>query len=149
MIDEQKINDKITIGGLLGAGDVDDLKARGFSTVINLVTPEEPGYDEKHQVEDAGMDYASISVAPPILDEPTVERFIRQVESSEGPVAVHCKSGGRAGLMTLLYLTITHGWTLERAYQEGEKFDIKIGSDSLYREFFETTIKRHSADERE
>jgi len=149
MVNEQKINDKITIGGLLAPGDADELKARGFSAVINLVTPDEPGYNEKHQVEDAGMDYASIPVAPPIVDDSTIERFIQQVESSEGPVAIHCKGGGRAGLMTLLYLSITHGWTLERAYEEGKKLDVKIGNDSPYREFFENAIKRHSAGERE
>lgn len=149
MLNEQKINDKISIGGKLSPEDIDDLKARGFKTIVNLMTPDEMGQaHEEREVEDRGLSYASVPVAPNLLDDIAVARFIGAVDSSDGPVAVHCKGGGRAGIMTLLHLAVTHGWSLERAYQEGEKIGAKIGPESPYREFFEGYIRRHSAGER-
>lgn len=149
MLNEQKINDKITIGGKLTPEDMEDLKARGFRTIVNLMTPDEMGQaHEEREVEDRGLTYASIPVAPNLLDDIAVTRFSQAIDSSDGPVAVHCKGGGRAGIMTLLHLGVTKGWSLERTLQEAEAMGAKIGPDSPYRPFFESFIRRHSAGER-
>ena len=148
MLNEQKITDKISIGGALRDGDAQDLESRGFSTVVNLMTPEESNDGEEELVKGVGLDYAPIPISPATLDDITVARFLQAVESSDGAVAVHCKGGGRAGMMTLLLLGIEHGWTLEKTLEEGEKLKIKIGADSPYRAFFESYIRRHSSGER-
>ena len=149
MLNEQKINDNISIGGKVTGEDIDDLKARGFRTVINLMTPDEMGHaHEEREVEDRGLTYASVPVAPELLDDLAVTRFSQASDSSDGPVAIHCKGGGRAGVMTLLHLGVMNGWSLERTLQEGETLGAKIGPDSPYREFFEDFIRRHSAGER-
>lgn len=149
MLNEQKINKQITIGGRPSPEEIEDLKARGFKTVINLLTPEEEGHaHEEREVEDRGLTYAAVPVSPELLDDMAVARFSQAVDSSDGPVAVHCKAGGRAGIMTLLHLGVSNGWTVARTLEEGEKIGAKIGPDSPYREFFEGYIKRHSAGER-
>ncbi len=149
MLNEQQITPHITIGGQPRAEDIEDLKARGFETIINLQTPDEPGVDqEERMVKDAGLSYLNVPVSPPILDDLAVSRFSQAIDSSDGPVAVHCKGGGRAGVMTLLYLGIENGWSVERTLQEGARWDAKIGKDSPYRAFFEDYLRRHSAGER-
>ena len=148
MLNEQKITDNISIGGALRDGDAQDLENRGFKTVINLMMPDEANDGEEELIKGVGLTYAPIPISPATLDDITVARFLQAVESSDGPVAVHCKSGGRAGLMTLVALTIEHGWSLEKAREEGEKLGIKIASNSPYRSFFESYIQRHSAGER-
>ena len=148
MLNEQKISDKISIGGALRDGDAQDLENRGFVTVINLMTPDESSDGEEKLVKGVGMTYAPIPVAPNTLDDITVARFLQVVESSTGPVAVHCKSGGRAGLMALVALAIEHGWSVDDALAQGEKLGIKIAPNSPYRSFFESYLKRHSAGER-
>ena len=148
MLNEQKITDKISIGGALRDGDAQDLENRGFKTVINLMTPDESNDGEEELVKGVGLDYAPIPVSPATLDDITVARFLQAVESSDGPVAIHCKSGGRAGLMTLLQLAIDHGWSVEQSLQEGEKIGVKIPANSPYSEFFQSYIRRHSAGER-
>ena len=148
MLNEQKITDQISIGGALRDGDAQDLENRGFKTVVNLMMPDESYAGEEELVKGAGLTYAPIPISPATLDDITVARFLQAVESSNGPVAVHCKSGGRAGLMTLLALGIEHGWSLEKTYQEGEQVGLKVAADSPYRSFFESYIKRHSAGER-
>ena len=148
MLNEQKITDKISIGGALRDGDAQDLETRGFKTVVNLMTPDESYAGEEELVKGVGLTYAPIPISPATLDDITVARFLQAVESSDGPVAVHCKSGGRAGLMTLLALGIENGWSLDKTLEEGEKMGIKVAPDSPYRGFFESYIKRHSAGER-
>lgn len=149
MVNEQQITEKIAIGGRPAPDDVADLKARGFRTVVNLLTTDEPDYDtEERLVENAGLTYAPIPVAPDTLDDVVMARFSQAVESSDGPVAVHCKGGGRAGVLTLLHLAVQRGWSLATALEEGEKMVAKIGPDSPYRTFFESYIRRHSAGER-
>ncbi len=149
MLNEQQINDQITIGGKPDANEIQDLKKRGFKTIVNLLTPDEPGYaGEEREVEDAGLTYASVPVSPALLDDAAMARFTGAITSSDGPVAVHCKGGGRAGIMTLLHLAVNGGWTLQHALDEGEKMGVKIGPDSPYRAFFEDYMRRHSAGER-
>ena len=148
MLNEQKITDKISIGGALRDGDAQDLENRGFKTVINLMMPEESNDGEEELVKGVGMTYAPIPVAPNTLDDITVARFLQTIESSDGPVAVHCKSGGRAGMMALLALAIENGWGLDKTLEEGENMKIVIAADSPYRAFFEGYIKKHSAGER-
>lgn len=149
MLNEQQITKKLTIGGKPDEADIQDLKSRGFRTVINLMMPDEPGaLEEERQVESTGLSYSHIPVSPVTLDDAAVFRFDQAIDSSDGPVAVHCKGGGRAGVMTLLYLATKNQWAVEQAIAEGEKMGAKIGPDSPYREFFEEYIRRHSAGER-
>ena len=148
MLNEQKINDRITIGGALLDGDAQTLEDRGFSTVVNLMMPEESNDGEEELIKGVGLDYAPIPVSPATLDEITVARFLQAIESADGPVAVHCKGNGRAGIMALLYLAMDNGWTVQHALEEGEKLNIKIGNDSPYRTFFESYIRAHSGGER-
>jgi protein tyrosine phosphatase (PTP) superfamily phosphohydrolase (DUF442 family) len=75
-------------------------------------------------------------------------RFSQAVDRSDGPVAVHCKGGGRAGVLTLLHLAVMNGWNRQEAFEVAQKMQVKIGPDSPYREFFEGYIQRHSAGER-
>jgi uncharacterized protein (TIGR01244 family) len=149
MLNERQITKKLTIGGKPAEADVQDLKARGFRTVINLMMPDEPGaLEEERLVENTGMSYSHIPVSPVTLDDAAVYRFDQAIDSSDGPVAVHCKGGGRASVMALLYLATKHQWTVDQTIAEGEKMGAKIGPDSPYREFVEEYVRRHSAGER-
>lgn len=148
---EQVITPEITIGSQPTAENVRELKERGYQTVINLRQPDEKNLlpDEKREVEEASMDYASIPVSPQTLDEAAVHRFSTTVGAkSSQPVYVHCGSGGRAGVITLLHLAIANGWTVAQALQEGEKLGIGPSERSPYRRFFEEYIQRRSAGER-
>lgn len=149
MLNEQKITDTISIGGKPSAADIEELHSRGFKTVVNLLMPDEPGaLEEERLVENTGMDYSHVPVSPATLDDIALARFSQAIESSDGPVAVHCKGGGRAGVLTLIHLAIEHGWSIEEALEEGQKQQIKVGEDSPYRAFFENYLRRHSAGER-
>lgn len=145
------ITNEISIGGQPSESDIQALQGEGFATIVNLRTAEDEGYvaDEEHQVESKGLNYAAIPVSPTLLDDLAVQRFTGAV-SGQGttPTYVHCGSGGRAGLLTLLHLAVEHGWTLEQALEKGKELDIAPSENSPYRAFFDDYIRRHSAGER-
>lgn len=150
-MNERKITTDITIGGQPMAEDIQSLAKRGFRTIVNLRTDGEQGAldEEKRIAEEAGLDYAEIPVAPNTLDDLAVHRFEGAVTGDSPPAYVHCGGGGRAGIMTLLHLTIVPGWSLAQAYEQGQKLgDLAPGPNSPYRAFFEAYIKRHSPAER-
>ena len=152
MLNERQVTPEITIAGQVSKGDIEAAHDAGFRTVINLRTEDEEGVnpDEERLVEGAGLSYAAIPVSPETLDDAAVERFSQAI-ASEGaaPVLVHCKGGGRAGVMTLLHLAIEHGWSLDATLRYGaEHGNLAPAESSPYRAFFESFIRRHSAGER-
>ena len=141
----------ISIGGQPDENDIQELQAKGFVTIVNLRTEEDEGYnpDEERQVESKGLNYAAIPVSPTLLDDLAVQRFAGALTGDEAARAyVHCGSGGRAGLLTLIHLAVQNGWSLEQALQTGKELGIAPEASSPYRAFFDDYIKRHSAGER-
>ena len=145
------ITDTISIGGQPDENDIQALQDQGFRTIVNLRTPGEEGYreSEEREVEGKGLTYAAIPTSPELLDDLAMQRFTGAVATTDAtPVYVHCAGGGRAGILALLHLAVTNGWTLEEALAAGHELGITFKEDSPYRAFFEDYIKRHSAGER-
>jgi uncharacterized protein (TIGR01244 family) len=153
-MNERQITPGITIAGQPNAEEIQNYRDQGIRTVVSLRTAEELSNSpeaaaEEALVESSGMNYAWISVSPQTLDDIAVQRFSQALESIDAqPAVVHCQGGGRAGIMTLLHLAITQGWSIQQALEEGEKLGIAPKSDSPYRAFFEDYLKRHSPAER-
>jgi len=145
------ITSQISIGGQPDDQNIQELQDEGYTTIVNLRTADDEGYlaDEEHLVESKGLSYTEIPVSPPLLDDLAVQRFTGAVSVGETEKAyVHCGSGGRAGLLTLLHLAVTNGWTIEQALETGNELQIAPSETSPYRAFFEDYIRRHSAGER-
>jgi uncharacterized protein (TIGR01244 family) len=152
MLNERQVTPEITIAGQVSESDIQAAHDAGFRTIINLRTADEEGAnpDEERLVESSGLSYAAIPVSPETLDDRAVERFSQAIASEGGtPALVHCKGGGRAGVMTLLHLAIENGWSLEETLRHGKEHgDLAPSESSPYRAFFESFIRRHSAGER-
>jgi uncharacterized protein (TIGR01244 family) len=148
----RQLSDDIAISGQPSPEDLDSLQAQGFRTVVNLRTDDEPGLldDEEREVENRGLNYASVPVSPALLDDVAVARFSQELESVDGkPALVHCKSAGRAGMMVLLHMAVQNGWSVQKALQAGKEMgDLAPAETSPYRTFFEDYLRRHSAGER-
>lgn len=148
----RKLNNEIAISGQPSAADLDELASQGFRTIVNLRTEDEPGIleDEEREVENRALNYSSIPVSPQTLDDLSVARFSQALESVDGtPALIHCKSGGRAGLMALLHLAVKSGWSVQQTLEVGHEMgDLAPSETSPYRAFFEDYLRRHSAGER-
>jgi uncharacterized protein (TIGR01244 family) len=147
----RQIAPNLFIAGQPTEEELKDIPSTGFRTLINLRSPDEEGVvaSEERLVESAGLNYAAIPVTPQTIDDVSVQRFIQAVDSEDAPpVVAHCGGGGRAGIMVLLHLAITHGWSLEQALRKGEELGIAPAASSPYRAFVEDYILRHSPGER-
>lgn len=150
-MNEKTIEDGIITAGQPTAQDIEKYRAQGVRSIINLRLIEESPEvaDEERLVENSAMNYSHIPISPATLDDISVQRFSQALSSIDAqPAVIHCAGGGRAGVMTLLHLSITHGWSLQQTLQEGEARGIAPKEDSPYRAFFESYIKRHSPAER-
>lgn len=150
-MNKHKITPKIFIGGQPKETDLDVLRTEGFRTIVNLRTTGETGYfsNEEHAVESRGLNYVEIPTTPELLDDLAIHRFLNALNSEDAPpLYIHCGSGGRAGVLTLIFLAVKNGWTLSKAYTVGEEAQIAPKKNSPYRAIFESYIKRHSAGER-
>ncbi|BCM92742.1 beta-lactamase hydrolase-like protein [Abditibacteriota bacterium] len=141
-------NNRISIGSALEEGDAQKLHDEGIRTVIDLRTNDEINPAEKSWVEGVGLDYELLPTSPQLLDDAAVMRFIQEVDASSGPVYIHCKMGGRAGIMALLHDAVAGGWTIEKTMQVAQEKDVKLGDDSPYVDFVQDYLERHSAGER-
>lgn len=98
-------------------------KAEGVTTVINLRSNEEmadliteEGLDETATLQAAGLRYIHIPLGGDDGYAPEdVEAFANAVETAEGPVLIHCFSGGRARTMWQAYLVKHRGYSLAEA----------------------------------
>lgn len=94
----------IATGGILKPGAMEELKALGFKTIIDLRTPIEGTAEEEAAAKAAGLNYFNIPIAN---DPPTAEQ-IRQFavlveDKANAPVLVHCVAADRVGEMWALY----------------------------------------------
>ena len=104
-----------------GAGQIDDIEAQGFGSVVSLRMAGERGETmapegEGAAVEAAGMAWLHFPLAPPEVGN--VERtddLSRRMQELPAPILIHCASGGRAAAIALSVCTIGENWDEETA----------------------------------
>ena len=89
-----------------GAADLDFLRRRGFRSLVNLRDAGEADQAlsparEGEEAERRGLAYLHFPVRPDELGPDTVRAFREKLDRLPKPVAIHCASGKRAGLMTI------------------------------------------------
>jgi uncharacterized protein (TIGR01244 family) len=99
------------------------IAAYGVTTVIDLrPDAERPGRDEAAEVRRAGLAYRQIPVAAAQdLDFEAAHALWDEIESSPGPVLLHCASGNRAGALLALAAVHDGGMAPEQALTLGRE----------------------------
>ena len=151
----KSVTDDIFIGGQPSETDLNAIKAKGFKSVINLRAPSEDSIlkpeKEESKVREVGLEYVNIPVTKETMSDETVKRVsqkIKELKREKAPVFVHCGSGRRAGVMTLLHLAVENGWTVEEAFEKAQSLGFDCESEPQLKKFFEGYIKRHSTGEK-
>ncbi len=96
-----KISDRLSVGGQLAVGEFAPLSSHGFRAVINARPDgEEAGQPgnaaERSAAANAGLAYSFVPVTGPTLTEADIRAFQHALDTTDGPVFAHCKSGTRA-----------------------------------------------------
>jgi uncharacterized protein (TIGR01244 family) len=122
-------------GQPMSPGALDELKADGVKTVINLRTPDEMNnrkstpFDEAKKLKEIGLNYIQIpSGGEKYPYSPsTLTRFADAMDNAEGKVLLHCNSARRATHIWVAYLVkykhvpIDEALALGRAINFGEQ----------------------------
>jgi uncharacterized protein (TIGR01244 family) len=82
------------VGGILVAGqpteaELKALKQSGYTTVINVRMPEEPGQVDRAAIEAAGLDYAAVPYTGATLNAEHVRQVREAVDAAGGSVLIH------------------------------------------------------------
>lgn len=101
----------VWLGGQPSEDALDEFGARGGRLVVNLRTDEEMAFFPYYEraLAGRGMTYVRIPTKGSELDAAELEALEHAVAGHDGPVMLHCASGGRA----------TYLWAMKRMADEG------------------------------
>lgn len=140
------------------ATDFAALQAAGITRVFNLRTDEEmltAGIDGAALAAAHGLRYAQSPVAGAAGFTPAVlEAFAREMASGNGPMLLHCASGGRAGNLYAAWLVRYQGLTPAEAMARVEPLGLwplpmqRLLGETLTIDYAEPTDKKDSFEAR-
>lgn len=114
------------------AEELSSLKEEGFTAVINLRRAGEAGQTidptaEGELARQAGLDYLSVPVGGEPLGATQVETVCDLLQNhADGKVLLHCKQGGRAAALALIYLSRVEGWPADEVVQRGRALGLEL-----------------------
>ncbi len=121
-----KVNDHLYRGAEPDATAIKNLQNLGVKTIIDLRTVHEVWKAEPVKATDAGISYTNVPFNG--LGRPTdeqVDRVLALIESSSGPVFVHCEYGcDRTGTIIACYRIRHDHWPLSAAVTEAEIYGL-------------------------
>ncbi len=145
---QREITPAIVIADQPTEADLAALKAVGFVGVVNLRTDGEPDQPlsteaEGEKARALGLDYIHMGIGSAPLLEMEVDAACRFIDehAKQGKVLVHCRKGGRAAAMVLLYEALEHGWTPAEAAAKGAAMGLEVGGG--LRTMVETYLDDH------
>ena len=117
-----RIETTVACAGAITPESVADIKAMGFSSIINLRRPTEEGANieaEAAAADAAGIRFVHLPFGGPNLDQGIADQFLDTiVESDTQPAFIHCAGGGRAAMMWMLKRVLVDEWEIEQAMEE-------------------------------
>lgn len=145
---KKSITPAITIGDQPTEDDLKALKAEGYVGVINLCNDGEPEQPlgtaaEGGMARALGLDYLHYGVgAAPMTEEGVSSVCSFLDEHAGGKTLVHCRKGGRAAALVLLYKAKAEGWSADEALAGGNA--LGLGVDGGLRTLVETYLREHN-----
>ena len=106
--------DGITVAGQPTDSELAALRERGFATVISNRPSDELDEPEAPKIP-AGVRYVEVPFTRATLADAHVRAVEEALESSDGPVLVHCAGGTRAAIVVAAALAKRRGLDAERA----------------------------------
>jgi uncharacterized protein (TIGR01244 family) len=112
------LSGKVGGGGKVTPELVTSLPGLGYTTIINLQHPQEPGVKEEiAAAQAAGLTYVSVPVGGGDFTLADAHAVAKAIDAAPGKVLFHCRSGGRVSAVWALTRAINEGLTAEEAMQ--------------------------------
>lgn len=146
MENTKQIDDELSVAmGQPTAEQLQQAATEGFKSVLNLRSPQEEGFvsDEQQQAEAAGLKYVNLSVKPDGMSDELTDRVLQEIERLPKPALIHCKSGMRSGVMTLMSVATDRGMTANEALAMAKQNGFDYDSNPQMKQFFEHYVSTH------
>ncbi|MEH2353773.1 beta-lactamase hydrolase domain-containing protein [Nostoc sp.] len=133
MSNTKKVSDDLSAAGQLTSEELKQAAQEGFKSVLNLRSPDEPGFisDEQQQAQAAGLQYANIPLKPSEPNQEQTELAIQEIENLPKPILIHCAAGARAGGIALIANAISEGLTYEEISQKAQELGLNLEQPHL------------------
>jgi uncharacterized protein (TIGR01244 family) len=119
----------VACGGATSPEALEELKRRGFRSVLNLREASEPNAhveEEGTRARELGLRYLHIpfSGANPTVEP--VDRFLAALDDPANlPVYIHCGTANRVGAMWYVKRVVRDGWPADKALAEAEAIGLR------------------------
>src|SRR5688572_22461173 len=125
-----RINSEICTGGQPTPEQLAQLKAQGVTTVINLRSPGEAGFDaagEEAATKKLGLKYFHIPISNQQgpREEQATEFLKITDDPANRPAFIHCGSANRVGGFWMIRRVLRDGYTMEAAKAEADKIGLR------------------------
>lgn len=146
MENQIKVGDQFVVGGQPTPGDLEKMSEQGVKSVLNLRVADEEGFlkDEAKQAESHGLKYSHIPVDTKSINDDLTDRVLQEIKKLPKPSLVHCKSGMRAGAMTVMHLALENGWDSQQALKKAEEQGFDCSQNPQLKQYFESYIDKHN-----
>jgi len=139
-----RLNATVATSGHLDDGALQELKEKGFKTIIDLRTTQEGILKEKKLANKLGISHFNIPISGKITDA-NLQAFIQAYNKKKGLTLIHCRSANRAGAMfTKYYLHL--GYDYENAIEIGKTIGLKANLSSQFDNYQKLYVR--SSDEK-
>ena len=145
---KKSITQAITIGDQPDEADLKVLRDEGYVGVVNLRNDGEPEQplgtaEERERAQALGLDYLHYGVGSSPLTEQGVSSVCKFLdEHAGGKTLVHCRKGGRAAALVLLYKARAEHWSPEEAVAKGNA--LGLGVEGGLRNLVESFLREQS-----
>lgn len=130
----KKIHDQFYVAGQISLDDMANFAEAGIKTIINnRPDNEEPGQLSAEQSSAAakalGIEYHHLPMANgQALPDELVAQFKAVLDSSDGPVLAHCRSGMRSSFLWALGQIPTGAISVDQAIEAAQAVGIPLGN---------------------
>jgi outer membrane protein assembly factor BamB/protein tyrosine phosphatase (PTP) superfamily phosphohydrolase (DUF442 family) len=138
-----RVNKDFCTGGQPRLEHLEQLKAEGVKTIINLRQPSEHrAAEEEAKAKELGLRYFNIPVQFGNPNEEQVAEFLKLTDDKENlPAFIHCTAAIRVGAFWLIRRVLRDGWKFEDAEKEAEKIGLR--ESPHWNEFARKYIESH------
>ena len=127
VVNYTRVDATVACGGATPPSAMAELKARGFASVINFRTADEPGArveQGRTAAEGVGLKYFHLPFRQATPE--VTETFLEAVaDPANQPTFIHCGSANRVGAMWLIKRVKVDGWSVEDATAEAEAIGLR------------------------
>jgi outer membrane protein assembly factor BamB/protein tyrosine phosphatase (PTP) superfamily phosphohydrolase (DUF442 family) len=138
-----RVNKEFCTGGQPRLEHLEQLKAEGVKSIVNLRQPSEHrAAEEEAKAKELGLRYFNIPVVFGNPKDEQVDEFLKITDDPENrPVFIHCTAAIRVGAFWLIRRVVRDGWKFEDAEKEAEKVGLRESPHLV--EFARKYIQKH------